>query len=91
MLWAVLRLAWLILPGPWHSSYVYWGIGLLTLPCLGVGHTAPTSEASGLPAPFGGEGPEFEAVWFHPEGLCGPLIRALLGAPHHTGWAFPLA
>ena len=87
----MLRLAWLIWPGPWHLSYVCWGIALLTIPCLGVGHAAPTSEASGLSAPFSGEGPEFDAVRSRPEGLCGPLIRALLGAPHHIGWSFPLA
>ena len=29
-------------------------------PCLGVGHAAPTTEASGLSTPFGGEGPESE-------------------------------
>ena len=57
----------------------------------GCGHAAPTSEASGLSAPFGGEGPEFDAVWSHPEGLCRPLICTLLRAPHHTGWSFPLA
>lgn len=27
----------------------------------------------------------------HSEGLCGPLMRALLGAPHHTRRCFPRA
>lgn len=47
------------------------GIALLTLPCLGVGHAAPTSETSGLSAPFSGEGPEFDAV--------GPTLRVSVG------------